>query len=83
MKTYKAYRFTGKDPVIDELKKLTERSLGDASSRSLRTVSNSGGPATSTMNAWYRGKTMRPNNSTIEAAGRALGFKRVWVKKKD
>jgi hypothetical protein len=32
------------------------------------------------MQGWFRGKTRRPQNATIEATGRALGFKRTWVK---
>jgi hypothetical protein len=31
------------------------------------------------MAAWFFGATKRPQNATLEAAGRALGMKRVWV----
>jgi hypothetical protein len=36
-----------------------------------------GGPSANTMRNWFKGKTKRPQNCTIEAAGRALGMKRV------
>jgi len=79
LRLYKAYVVRGKDPVIDEIKNIIENQVGDLSSTSLRDVQKSGGPAASTLRSWLFGKTRRPNNTTVEAAGRALGFKRVWV----
>ena len=32
--------------------------------------------------AWFEGKTKRPQNATLEAAGRALGYHRVWRRMK-
>jgi hypothetical protein len=32
------------------------------------------------MHNWFFGTTRRPQSATLEAAGRALGYKRVWVK---
>jgi hypothetical protein len=30
--------------------------------------------------AWFLRTTKRPQNVTLEAAGRAMGYKRVWQK---
>jgi hypothetical protein len=42
--------------------------------------SHSGGPTVSCMQGWFRGDTKRPQSASLEAAGRAVGFKRVWRK---
>lgn len=75
MKTYKAYMFRGKDPAIADVKAI----VGAASYKS---VEDSGGPSASTLRAWFNGKTRQPKNATIEAAGRAMGYRREWVKGK-
>jgi hypothetical protein len=68
---YSAYKFTEKDPVIFQLQKF----LGDTK---LTQVTKDGGPSTPCMRNWFHGETKRPQNATIEAAGRALGYERVW-----
>lgn len=81
MKTYSAYRFTGKDKVIDEVRTLVEDHFGRrVNSKDLGEVKESGGPSTGTMVAWFFGKTKRPQSATVEAAGRAIGYQRVWRK---
>jgi hypothetical protein len=81
MKTYSAYRFTTKDPCIDEVRTLVEDHFGRrVNGRDLSEVKDAGGPAAGTMASWFFGKTRRPQSATIEAAGRALGYKRKWVK---
>lgn len=83
MKKYDAYLFRNKDPVIDELRTLIEDRNGKrVNHHALREIENSGGPSASCMRAWFFGKTQRPQSPTIEAAGRAIGFKRTWVKMK-
>jgi len=74
MKVYKAYVFRGQDPVVDDLKAM-------AKGVELRDITDAGGPSVSCLRSWFKRKTKRPQNATIEAAGRALGFKREWVKK--
>lgn len=71
MKIYRAYFFRGQDPAIAEVKAFTQGST-------LTAVERNGGPATGTLTNWFNGKTKRPQNATLEAAGRALGFRRVW-----
>lgn len=83
MKTYSAYRFRSKDPAIDELRTLVEDHFSRRVNRKdLGAVKESGGPAAGTMASWFFGKTQRPQSATLEAAGRAIGFKRTWVKLK-
>ena len=72
LKTYRAYFFRGADPAIAEVKSFV-------GNHKLGQIEKDGGPASSTMSNWFNGKTKRPQNATLEAAGRALGMKRVWV----
>jgi len=82
MKLYKSYLFRSKDPVIDQLRTLIEDQTGERLNKGkvLRQIEKQGGPTASCMGGWFFGKTKRPNNCTIEAAGRALGYERVWKK---
>jgi len=81
MKTYSAYRFREKDPVIDEVRTLVEEHFGRrVNGKDFGAVKESGGPAAGTMASWFFGKTRRPQSATIEAAGRAIGYRRTWVK---
>ena len=82
MRTYKAYLFRSKDPVIDELRTIVQDVTGDKNLKTgtLSQIEDDGGPTVSCMQGWFRGKTKRPQNCTVEAVGRALGMKRTWVK---
>ena len=77
---YKAYNFRTKDPVIDELRTLMQDEFGSVKHKALAEVHDEGGPATTTMRNWFHGKTRRPTSAAVEAAGRAIGWKRQWVK---
>jgi hypothetical protein len=81
MKIYQSYMFRGKDPVIDELRTMVEDQYGGrVSYKVLRKVEEAGGPSIGTGAGWFFGKTKRPQNPTVEAFGRAMGFKRIWVR---
>jgi hypothetical protein len=81
LKTYGAYLFKQKDPAIDELRTVVEDHFGHrVNNKDLTQISEDGGPTVGTMKAWFFGKTRRPQNPTLEAAGRAMGFRRRWVK---
>jgi hypothetical protein len=80
MKVYRAYMFRGVDPAVAEVKEFVGN---EADKKSLAHIERDGGPAANTMRRWFSGKTKRPQNCTIEAAGRALGMKRVWVTNRD
>lgn len=83
MKLYKSYMFRGKDPAIDALRTQLEDHFGRRVNRkNLKAVELDGGPTTSCMHEWFFGATKRPQNATLEAAGRAIGLERVWVKRK-
>ena len=77
---YKSYMFRNKDPEIDRLRTLTQKTYGGLDSKSLKEIELDGGPTVGAQRGWYFGKTRRPQNATLEAAGRAMGFKRTWVK---
>lgn len=84
MKTYKAYLFRNKDPVIDELRTLVENVYGErVNHKALADMERNGGPTASCMRGWFFGKTQRPQNPTVEAAGRSFGYRRNWVKMKE
>jgi hypothetical protein len=83
MPIYKSYVFKDKDPCIDELRTVMEDSFSEKlKPNHLTSVSHTGGPSYSAMAGWFYGATKRPQNCTIEAAGRALGYIRVWRKGK-
>jgi hypothetical protein len=79
---YKSYVFKDKDPCIDELRTVVQDTFKLLNHRALVEINAQGGPSVSAMNGWFFGKTRRPSNCTIEAAGRALGYHRVWRKEK-
>lgn len=83
-KLYKAYRFTGKDPVIAEIRRTLQGTLGNVSlsDKKLRELEASGGPSINAMHNWFWGETRRPQNATLEACLRAAGYKRVIVEDK-
>lgn len=81
LRRYAAYVYRGdKDPVIAELRTMAEDYYGvtKVTAKELAQNSKDGGPTASCMRAWFYGNTRRPQNETIEAAGRAMGFERVW-----
>lgn len=81
LKIYKSYSFRTKDPAINELRTIVEDHFGRRVNRKdLGKIEEAGGPTTGCMSAWFFGKTMRPQNPTLEAAGRAIGMRRKWVK---
>jgi len=80
VKLYKAYLFRGQDPVVRELRTILIDRYGVQFKKELGGIDRAGGPTRGTLNNWFSGKTRCPQNATIEAAGRALGMKRVWVK---
>jgi hypothetical protein len=78
---YSAYIVRGKDPVIDQLRGMAEGYCGHSlNGKAIGQISKDGGPSAACMRAWFFGDTRRPQNTTIEAAGRAMGFERVWRK---
>jgi hypothetical protein len=78
---YKSYVFRDKDPAIDELRTvIADHFRGKLSSKQLREIEEAGGPTQGCMTSWFFGTTKRPQNATLEAAGRAMGYERIWRK---
>jgi len=81
MKLYRSYMFRNKDPAIDEFRTVMQEEYGTSklTRKMMKEVETQGGPTASTIRNWFEGDTKRPMNATIEAAGRALGKRRIWV----
>lgn len=84
MKLYKAYNFRTKDPVIDELRTIVQDHFKTRklTGKLFKRMEEAGGPAAGTIYNWFSGDTLRPQSAALEAAGRSIGFERVWRKMK-
>jgi hypothetical protein len=84
MRAYKSYLFKNKDPIIDETRTMIEDATGMKinSKGVLKSIEENGGPTVSCMRGWFFGEIKCPQNVTVEATGRALGYRRTWVKMK-
>jgi hypothetical protein len=82
-KTYGAYRFRDKDPEIDRLRTMIQDEYGFLNNTVLRDIEDNGGPSATSMHNWFMGDTYRPQNPTMEACGRSMGYRRDWVKMQD
>lgn len=83
IRVYHTYSFRNKDPVIDELRTIAQREArrqGMSFTAIQIKAAQEAGLSTSTPKGWFHGTTRRPQNPTIEAFGRAIGYKRKWVK---
>ena len=78
---YKSYMIRTKDPAIDELRTVVENHFGKrVNTAMLREIESNGGPIAGTTAGWFFGEIRRPQSATLEAAGRALGYHRKWVR---
>ena len=74
-KGYWSYTFvTDKDPVIDEI-----RDIIMSSGQTVAKVAEFSGVSAVTIYGWLYGNTKRPQNATVEAVFRALGYERMAV----
>jgi DNA invertase Pin-like site-specific DNA recombinase len=71
---YKTYSFRDKDPVIDQLRTMTKDS-----GRKTSEIAHAAGLSPTTPTNWFKKGVRRPQSASVEAYGRALGKKRVWV----
>jgi hypothetical protein len=75
--------FRGKDPAIDALRTIVEDHFGRrVNSKDLQKIEEDGGPSVGCMRGWFFGKTRKPQNPTLEAAGQSIGYERVWQRKR-
>lgn len=79
MRLYKSYMFRTKDPVIDELRTMATDTYGTLKGAARR-IEEDGGPRAGTVRNWWMGDVRRPQSAGVEAAGRAMGFQRTWVR---
>jgi hypothetical protein len=68
--TYKSYNFVDKDPMIDEIRTVVEKS-----GASYKWVNQESGVSTNTISKWFDGSTRRPQAATMNAVLRSLGYK--------
>jgi hypothetical protein len=68
--TYKSYNFVDKDPMIDEIRTIVEKS-----GASYKWVNGESGVSTQTITKWFDGSTKRPQAATMNAVLRSLGYK--------
>ena len=77
---YRSYSFVDKDPVIDSLRTLVQRE-GFAKKGGLRRLSLLSDVSETAMANWFSGPTRRPQNASIEAVARAMGYRRQGFEK--
>jgi len=68
--TYKSYNFIDKDPMIDEIRTIVERS-----GATYKWINATSGVNVNTLSKWFDGSTRRPQAATMNAVLRSLGFK--------
>jgi hypothetical protein len=73
---YATYNFVDKDPVIDEL-----RTLIADEGVTYRFIETKSGVTTTTLRAWFGGKTRKPQHATICAVAGALGYEMRFARK--
>jgi hypothetical protein len=78
LRLYRSYNFVDKDPIIDEL-----RTIDEKEGLSYTQIHWLSGISVSTMRNWFDGKTKRPQNASIEAFARALGYRRKFEKTRE
>ena len=73
----KSYNFVEKSQMIDTL-----RTAYNDAGITVAFAANKSGVCVNTLNNWFNGKTMRPQFTTLNAAGKIVGLRLDWVKVK-
>jgi len=68
------YRWIDKDPVIDAY-----RAAFEQSEMNLPSLAEAAGVAPSTLYAWDKGETKKPQHATIRSVMEALGYTEQWI----
>lgn len=68
--TYKSYNFVDKDPIIDEIRTIYEKS-----GTNYKWIHENSNVSTTTLSNWFSGKTKKPQAASINAVLRSLGYK--------
>lgn len=69
LQLYRSYSFIDKDPAIDKIRTIVEDA--GVNEDQLHVLS---GVGQATFASWFRGKTKRPQHTTLAAAAGALGY---------
>lgn len=76
----RGYRFTDRDPVLEEVTTMitdSGLSISDIIER-IEQLSDTVTVSYSTIANWLSGKTKRPQNYTVTWVAHALGYRRAW-----
>lgn len=65
--SYRTYSFQNKDPMIDKIRTIVERS-----NQSYDQIHDESGVSVGTLYNWFHGKTRRPQFASLNAVARAL-----------
>jgi hypothetical protein len=79
----RGYRFTDRDPVLEEICNIITQSGKSAYEISELTASeshNTNKISANTISNWLNGKTKKPQNYTVTWVGYVLGYRRGWTK---
>lgn len=80
LRIYRTYNMVSKDPSIDRVRTIVQ---DEGLFKNLTALSEISSVSSSTLNNWFHGDTMRPQNATIQAVLTSLGYKTDYVKEKD
>jgi len=80
LRIYRTYNMVSKDPSIDRVRTIVQ---DEGLFKNLTALSEISSVSASTLNNWFHGDTMRPQNATIQAVLTSLGYKTDYVKEKD
>lgn len=83
VKRDRGYRWTDRDPVLDEITRLITDSglgIGELIERVLNASNNQVHLSYATISNWLSGKTRKPQNFTVTWVAAALGYRREFVK---
>ena len=75
MKFYRSYSFVDKDPAIDQVR----TAVNDAG-LTYPQVAELSDVSVGTLVSWFHGKTRRPQDATIMAVMRGIGYEQRWAK---
>lgn len=82
IKRDRGYRWTDRDPVLDEIARMitdSGLSINDLLERVLDVSNNQVHLSYSTISNWLSGQTRRPQNYTVTWVAFALGYRREWA----
>jgi len=77
LRIYRTYNMVSKDPSIDRVRTIVQ---DEGLFKNLTALGEISSVSPTTLNNWFHGDTMRPQNATIQAVLTSLGYKTEYVK---